>query len=189
MKRLTVVLMLALATLLPTAHPAVAQDPEVTAGDVVDRETLKAFVLAAKAYANNATTLPEYLSVLQEFRAEGDWKQGSIYLFVGTTDGIVVFHAANPALEGQNLIDLEDSNGVKITQEILAAVAAGGGYVEYLWDDPAVEGDEDAGSLKVSYAIPYTALGQDFILGSGFYPGSASTAVAGRSWGQLKSRF
>ena len=39
MKRLTAVLMLALATLLPAVHPAVAQDPEVTAADVVDRET------------------------------------------------------------------------------------------------------------------------------------------------------
>ena len=37
MKRLTAVLVLALATLLPAAQPAVAQDPEVTASDVVDR--------------------------------------------------------------------------------------------------------------------------------------------------------
>ena len=51
MKRLTAALILALAALSPTAHPAIAQDPEVTAGDVVDRETLKAFVEAAKAYA------------------------------------------------------------------------------------------------------------------------------------------
>ena len=189
MKRLTVVLMLALATLLPAAHPAVAQDPEVTAGDVVDRETLKAFVLAAKEYANKATTLPEYIALLGEFRAEGTWKQGSIYLFVIAIDGIVVFHAANPDLEGQNLIDLEDSNGVKITQGLIAAAAEGGGYVEYLWDNPAVEGDEETGSPKVSYAIPYSALGQDFLLGSGFYPEPASTAVEGHSWGQLKNRF
>ena len=41
MKRLTTVLILALATLFPAVHPAVAQDAEVTAGDVVDRETLE----------------------------------------------------------------------------------------------------------------------------------------------------
>ncbi len=189
MKRLTVVLMLALATLLPAVHPAVAQDPEVTAGDVVDRETLKAFVLAAKEYANKATTLPEYIALLGEFRAEGTWKQGSIYLFVIALNGTVFFHGVNPDLEGQNLIDLEDSNGVKITQSLIAAAAEGGGYVEYLWDNPAVEGDEETGSPKVSYAIPYSALGQDFLLGSGFYPEPASTAVEGHSWGQLKNRF
>ena len=186
MKRLTAVLILVLAALLPAVHPAIAQDAEVTAGDVVDRETLKAFVLAAAAYANEASSLPEYLNVLQEFRTEGPWKQGSIYLFVATTDGLMILHGANPDLEGQNLYELEDANGVKITQELLAAAADGGGYVEYLWPNPQIEGD--TGSPKVSYAIPYSALGQNFVLGSGFYPAPAS-AVADQSWGQLKNRF
>ena len=185
MKRLTAVLMLALASLLP----ATAQDAEITAGDVVDRETLKAFVLAAAAYGNQATSLSEYLAILQEFRTEGPWKQGSIYLFLFNTEGLFILHGADPDLEGQNLIDLEDPNGVKIVQELIAVAAEGGGYVEYLWPDPAVEGDEETGSLKVSYGIPYSALGQNFVLGSGFYPGSASTSVEAQSWGQLKSRF
>ena len=136
MKRLTAVLILSLATLLP----AVAQDPAVTARDVVDRETLQAFVYAAKAYADQATTLAEYLAVLQEFRAEGTWKQGSIYLFVATLDGIMVLNGASPELEGQNLYDLEDANGVKIIQALIAAAAEGGGFVEYLWPDPQIAG-------------------------------------------------
>ena len=187
MKRLTAALILALAALSPAAHPVIAQDSEVTAGDVVDRETLKAFVLAAAAYADKATSLAEYLAVLQEFRTEGPWKQGSTYLFVFSTEGTFVLHGASPELEGQNMIDLEDANGVKILQELIAVVAEGGGYVEYLWPNPQIEGD--TGSPKVSYAIPYSALGQDFVLGSGFYPAPASTAVEDQSWGQLKSRF
>ena len=189
MERLKAVLMLALTSLLPTVHPAIAQDAEVTAGDVVDRETLKAFVLAAKAHADKATSLAEYLAVLQEFRTEGPWKQGSIYLFVFSTDGTFLLHGDNPDFEGENMIDLEDANGVKILQEFIAVAAEGGGFVEYLWPDPLVEGDEETGSPKVGYAIPYSALGQDVVLGSGFYPGSASTAVADQSWGRLKSRF
>ncbi len=185
MKRLTAVLML--ASVLPVAHPAIAQDEEITASEVVDRETLKAFVYTAKAYADNATSLPEYLGVLQEFRTEGPWNQGAIYLFVFSTEGLFILHGANPDFEGQNLIDLEDTNGVKIVQELIAVAADGGGYVEYIWPDPSVEGDP--GSPKVSYAIPYSALGQDFVLGAGYYPGSASTAVEDQSWGQLKSRF
>ena len=187
MKRLTAVLMLALTALLPAAHPAIAQDAEVTAGDVVDRETLKAFVLAAKAYGDKASTLPEYLNILQEFRTEGPWKQGSVYLFLFSTEGLFILHGADPSLEGQNLIDLEDANGVKMVQELIAVAAEGGGYVEYLWPNPQIEGD--TGSPKVSYAIPYSALGQDFVLGAGFFPESASSAVADQSWGQLKSRF
>lgn len=187
MKRLIAVLMLALASLLPAVHPAVAQDSEITAADVVDRETLKAFVLAAAAYGDQASTLPEYLAILQEFRTEGPWKQGSIYLFLFSTEGLFILHGADASLEGQNLIDLEDANGVKIVQELIAVAAEGGGYVEYLWPDPQIEGD--TGSPKVSYAIPYSALGQNFVLGSGFFPESASTAVEGQSWGQLKSHF
>ena len=186
MKHLTAVLIIALATLLPAAYPTSAQDPEVTAGDVVDRETLKAFVHAAKAYLNNATSLPEYLAILQEFRTEGVWKQGSIYLFAGTTDGVLILNGVDPDLEGQNIYDLEDANGVKLTQELIAAAAQGGGFVEYLWPNPEIEGD--TGSPKVSYAIPYSALGQDFVLGSGFYPATTSTSVEDRSWGRLKSR-
>ena len=165
MKRLKAILMLALTGLLPAVHPAIAQDAEITASEVVDRETLKAFVLAAKAHADKAASLAEYLAVLQEFRTEGPWKQGSIYLFVFSTDGIFLLHGDNPDLEGQNMIDLEDANGVKILQEFIAVAAEGGGYVEYLWPDPLVEGDEEIGSPKVGYGIPYSALGQDFRLG------------------------
>ena len=187
MKRLTAVLMLALATLLPAAHPAAAQDPAVTASDVVDRETLKAFVEAAKAYANSATTLVEYIALLEELRVEETWRYGSIYLFVLTPEGIMLFHAADQDLEGQDLSELEDTNGFKFVQALIAAAAEGGGYVEYIWPNPAIEGD--TGSPKVSYAIPYSALGQDLILGSGFYPKAASTSVEEHSWGQLKSHF
>ena len=76
MKPLTAALMLALTSLLPAAHPAIAQDAEITASDVVDRESLKAFVLAAAAYGNQATSISEYLAILQEFRTEGPWEAG-----------------------------------------------------------------------------------------------------------------
>ena len=49
MKLLPAVPILALASLLPTAYLAAAQTPEVTASEVVDAETLKAFVEGAKA--------------------------------------------------------------------------------------------------------------------------------------------
>ena len=96
--------MLALTGLLPAVHPAIAQDAEVTASEVVDRETLKAFVLAAAAHADKATSLAEYLAVLQEFRTEGPWKQGSIYLFLFSTDwSLHVLHGADPRPRGPKL--------------------------------------------------------------------------------------
>ena len=167
-RRLTAAIVLGLASLLPFSHPAAA----TTAGEVVDRETLEAFVRAAKARLDSAATLLEYQAALQDFRTDEAWKQGSIYLFIFNTDGVFIFHGDDPSLEGQNLIDLEDAEGVRIVQDLIAAAARGGGFVEYLWPDPVVAGDEETGSPKVSYALPYSALDRDFVIGSGIFPES-----------------
>ena len=51
MKRLTAAIILGLASLFFAVNPAVAQnDATVTASDVIDRESLKAFVLEAREY-------------------------------------------------------------------------------------------------------------------------------------------
>ena len=71
MRTLTAATILTLTALMPAAHPASAQDSEITAADVVDRESLRDFVHAAVAYADQATTLAEYQAILQEFRVEG----------------------------------------------------------------------------------------------------------------------
>ncbi len=150
---------------------------QITARDVVDKKTLKAFVEAAKEYAKS---FPFSEDIAEEFRQEGDrWKHESIYLAVLNSDGVIVFHAANPALEGQNLIDFEDPNGVKYVQELIAAAAAGGGFVAYYFDNPAVDENGDGellgdpiGSPKIGYATPITdpETGMELTMLSGFYP-------------------
>ena len=64
--------------------------------------------------------------------------------------------AADLLQEGRNWIDLEDVNGYKIIRGLIDAAEAGGGFVEYYWDNPAIEGDEEAGLPKVSYAEGFT---------------------------------
>ena len=170
------------ATLLAgAAPPALAQ---VTAGDVVDRPSLRAFVERAHARAEalvaDATTeLEAYLLLDAEFRPMGEWHQGPIYLFAllaeGPDRGTNVFSAADPTLQGQNLWDSEDKNGVLYVQELIAK--AGTDFVEYYFDNPDVIGDEDEGSLKVGWSEVLTVAGQKFIIGSGFYPATAVPIV------------
>ena len=95
-----------------------------------------------------------------------------------TEQGYVVFHGARPDQEGHIQIEREDRNGFKFVKALVDAATSGGGYVEYYWDDPAVEGDEDLGSAKVGYAVAFTAPeevpvygNQTMIVGSGFYKG------------------
>ena len=167
MKRLIAVLMLGLASL----SPSMAQDPEiskVTASEVVDRETLKAFVEGGKEYLEGIRTLTETAKLRHIFRAEGDWKSGSTFLLILVKNGAVLLHGGDAAIDNEYLIDVEDDKGKKIVQELLAAADQGGDFVEYTWDDPAVEGDANP---KVSYAVEYTSglSGKPLVLVGGYY--------------------
>ncbi len=66
-----------LAGVFSALQPALAQDVGITAREVLDRETLKAFVQSAKAYVEGLTDAAE-IDVLQE----DHWKFGSVYIFI-----------------------------------------------------------------------------------------------------------
>lgn len=165
------------------ATPASAK----TAADVTDKETLKNFVMNAKDRLERASTLSGLFSTLREFRDSKTWNDGAIYLFImqrpsGPQGGeIVVFNAHNPGLEGTTLhvTDIDDKD---VGHEIDKAVYQGDGFVEYKWDNPLISGDEVSGkgraagtSLKVGYGVNVSLFGEDFVLGSGFYPDSPSS--------------
>ena len=147
------------------------ESPEVSAMDVRDRETLKAFVKSAKAHAESLT---ESIRI-NEFRGS-QWRFESVYIFILNDEGVIRWHGANADLVGQDLSGLEDAvTGSLFTLEIIEAATSGGGYVEYHFDDPSVEGDEDHTSPKVTYAETFTSPlpnlfpDQNLIIASGFY--------------------
>ena len=164
-----------------TFDSSILHPPEVTAADVVDRATLRAFVHGTRdSYANALEQfgVDELLQHQDIFRVEGGpWRQGSIYFFMFTTEGHVIFHGADRARELRDASDWEDINGIKVTQELIKLARAGGGFLEYYFDDPAVTGDEDTGSPKVSYAELITFQGQEYVLGAGFYTGDPDRAL------------
>ena len=151
----------------------VLEPGDVTAADVMDRATLKSFVrAAASAYtgAIDEAGFEQHGEVVEAFWVEdGVWRLGEIYLFILQTDGVLAFHGANKSLEHTNIFDDQDLNGVYYTRELIAAAQAGGGYVEYYFDNPAVAGDEELGSPKVSYVESVVVDGMELVIGSGFY--------------------
>ena len=174
----------------PAPAPAPPPEPEpepdpIRAEEVVDRDTLKRFVEAAvgEASANIASADAAYDFFDTTFREER-WLQGSIYLFSHYREGDLrahlFFHGVTPENEGTDRWGLTDVNGVKLIQELLAAVADGGGYVEYRWPNPAVEGDEDTGSPKVSYALPLTIGDLKLSVGAGIYTPVTAADVLNR---------
>ena len=151
--------------------------PAVTASQVVDRETLITFVEeAAKAY-RNAVMSEGYsglTGVRNAFRLEGgDWKSGSIYLFVVSGGGVTLFHGSEPFREGKTTdMTRTDSKGVRIAEELIGgARREGRKFLRYHYDNPAIEGDEETGSPKLGYAVsfPVPNSGQRGVIGSGIY--------------------
>lgn len=154
----------------------------VTAGDVVDKDTLKSFVTRAKNYIEAASTPSELFTVLREFRTDETWRKGPIYLFIiqrptETGGEIVIFNASNRDLEGGSMHVL-DIDGTDVGHEFERKVYSGDGFIEYRWDNPAVSGDElnepgkvPGTSRKLSYAVDLSILGhpEDLMLGAGYY--------------------
>ena len=101
-----------------------------------------------------------------------DFKHGSIYIFVIDTNGVLIFHGtADPSSYGENMIDVEDVNGVKIVAGDYRDSDCRRRFCQVLLGYPAVEGDEDTQSPKLSYVIPLNIFGQVFIVGAGIYLG------------------
>ena len=171
--------------------------PAVTAADVVDRETLKAFVTqAGEAFLDQQKGGD--LSATSKARValrdpNGPWRHGSVYLYVlDLTTNIVLFHGAFPDIfELRPLVGIarDGITGELILPQVLAAALSGpeGGFVEYFYDDPTDDTDS-ADVPKVGYARQFkgereradgTSLPINFVVGSGFYMRAPDIAVTG----------
>ena len=144
---------------------------------MVDRETLIAFVEEAAKLFGSAVMSEGYSGVAgvrSAFRVEGgDWKSGSIYLWVVSAGEIAAYHGSEPWREGKPTEMLRtDSKGVKIAQKLVGgARREGRKFLRYHYDNPAIEGDEETGSPKLGYAVsfPLPNTDQKFVIGSGIY--------------------
>ena len=171
-------------------------DPAVTAADVVDRATLKAFVTEAGNYFMELVLTGDPAAVSKARIAmrdpNGPWRHGSVYLYVwNLTSEVILFHAGFPdTYELQPLYPPRAHDAVTgepILPQLVEAAKSGpeGGFVEYHFDDPT--DDTDSVDIpKVGYVRTFSDQVQradgsirpvSFVVGSGFY-GSAPEVVA-----------
>ncbi|MDE0101278.1 MAG: hypothetical protein OXN89_02760 [Bryobacterales bacterium] len=165
-------------------------DPAITARDVVDRETLKAFVAEAVKYflavsdTDDAAVISKLRIALRD--PNGPWRHGSVYLYaLERNSNIILFHGAFPdRFEWRPLVaTVRDAvTGKLVLPQVLAAATSSpeGGFVEYHFDDP--NDDTDSAEIpKVGYARQFftsleradgTVFTLDLIVGSGFYGSS-----------------
>ena len=170
---------------VPLAIPNLPK-PAVTASQVKDRETLITFVEeAARVYRE---ALSEGYSTLtgirNAFRVEGgDWKSGSVYLWVVSGGGFILFHATEQFREGRPTdLTRTDINGVRFAEELLGgARREGRKFLQYHYDDPTIVGDEDTGSPKLGYAVSFSVPNsqQKAVIGSGIYRRGSGAITSG----------
>ncbi len=161
-------------------------DPTTTAKDVVDRETLKAFVTEAGEYFLAFQEAGDFAGSWKARTAmrdeNGPWRHGPVYLYIlDLTSNIVLFHGAFPdRYELRPLIPTvrDVVTGWLILPQVIDAAKSSpeGGFVEYYFDDPTDDTDS-ADIPKVGYAREFTSeirvggrvLPFNYIVGSGFY--------------------
>jgi methyl-accepting chemotaxis protein len=73
------------------------------------------------------------------------------YFFVYDYEGINLAHGVNPKLEGQNLMDQRDANGVRYLLDVVQTAKQGGGYVNFLFPRPG----QPEPSPKRAYSVAF----------------------------------
>ncbi|MGH1486628.1 MAG: cache domain-containing protein [Cellvibrionaceae bacterium] len=94
------------------------------------------------------------------------------YFFVNDFKGTMLAHAKKPGLEGKNIWDLQDPNGVYVARSLInQAKIPGGGYTEYVWDKPS-KGREVG---KISYSMGLS--NWQWMIGTGLYIDDLEEAI------------
>ncbi|WP_254606964.1 methyl-accepting chemotaxis protein [Rhodoferax sp. BAB1] len=86
------------------------------------------------------------------------------YFWINDMQPRVVMHPIKPELNGQDVSDLKDPNGLRLFQAFVAKVRADGkGFVAYQWPKPGESRPVD----KISYVMGFEPWG--WVIGSGIY--------------------
>ena len=93
------------------------------------------------------------------------------YVFVYDVKGVNIAHGVNTSLEGKNLYDFKDPNGVYLIRELIDAAKNGGGYVQYSWKNTN-------GSLNPKLGYAALVPKWNWVLGTGFWISGLEQQVA-----------
>ncbi|MCS0448899.1 methyl-accepting chemotaxis protein [Vibrio diabolicus] len=105
--------------------------------------------------------------ILKAMRFESDG-----YFFAYDSQGVNTLHAIKPSLEGKNLYDLKDENGVAVIAGLIDASQKGDGFLYFSWHKPTI----DAQAPKLGYAEYLSKW--NWVLGTGVYIDDIDQQVA-----------
>ena len=100
------------------------------------------------------------------------------YVWINTIDGIMVMDPPKPSLNGKNVWNMKDKNGVYLFREMARVIRSeGGGFVHYCWVKLGVSKNKCYPKISyVGYFYPWK-----WVVGSGFYLDDINRTVAAYS--------
>ncbi len=105
-----------------------------------DREDAKTLVKRAAAYVKYQG---KEKALAEISTPKGMFDQGELYVFAYDLQGVMLAHPKNPALIGQNLIAVPDTEGKLFRKEIVErAKSQGSGWVDYVYLNPETNKQE-----------------------------------------------
>jgi polar amino acid transport system substrate-binding protein len=123
-------------------------------------EELVAFVEKAFEYAH----VHGQEAALSEFNNQtGQFVDGELYIFAYDIKGTTLALPFQPEIIGTNRWNVTDVNGTLFIQDLISTAQSGGGFVRYLYEDPA---DNFTVKQKLSYVM---MVNQSWIIGAGIY--------------------
>tara|TARA_B100001109_G_scaffold55076_1_gene44343 strand:- start:22010 stop:23701 length:1692 start_codon:yes stop_codon:yes gene_type:complete len=126
-------------------------------------------LLKNKPAMGKQQVVEEVKKILRPMRFNDSGSEG--YFFLYTTDGEVVVHGLKPELEGKNLWDFKDPDGVLLIRELVKQAKNGGGFVHYRWKNA-----EGINAKKLGYGELIPEL--NLMIGSGFWIDSLDQEIA-----------
>ncbi len=132
-------------------------------------EALTPQLCKAKSEAAAQLLAAEGAGAIEKIKDEhGEFRfaDGKGYIWIHNLEGIMVMHPIKPSLDGRDLLDMRDVNGIYLFAAMNELVEAKGkGWVPYAWPKPG----RQESSPKVSYVILVKKDGKNYVVGSGMY--------------------
>lgn len=131
----------------------------------IKQRTYEAHATATFIYNKNKDKLskPEISELIHDALFSASWNNGKGYYFAEDMQGTELINRNNPELEGQDISDLQDCQGVYIMQVILDVVKKHGeGFCSYHWNQPG-----SAGILIPKYSFVKYFKPMKWVIGNG----------------------
>jgi len=135
-------------------------DEQITEKHVMDMIGSATKLLAAKG--------DEALAIIG--KTDGDFHNGALYAFVYDEAVVMLAHPEKPNLVGQSFKGKPDIAGKKFRDDIVTKALAGGGWTDYIYTKPDVEGL----FKKKVYSKLAENKGKKYIVAAGMYGGKVN---------------